>query len=197
MSQLNIQSFVYMWINIVNGKAYIGSHIGHLNDGYIGSGRIFQKAVKKHGIEKFQRVILFIIDGKHHTLIRDQETFFINKINSFWKSGLYNIRLRGDCGNQLEIASERRLEINRRISLAKKGKSRPDLRKPKSEAHKKAIANALRGKKLTPERIKNISLSKIGKKRITNKSKELSEKKVLHSNIESINTNGESNECAT
>lgn len=52
-------NFVYITTNIINGKQYIGSHAtNNINDGYIGSGRIFLKAVNKYGKQNFQREIL-------------------------------------------------------------------------------------------------------------------------------------------
>lgn len=52
--------FIYQWINLVNDKRYIGSHWGYEDDGYVGSGTLFKRAIKKHGIENFQRVIIII-----------------------------------------------------------------------------------------------------------------------------------------
>lgn len=34
-----MESFVYKWTNVNNGKEYIGYHKGHINDGYISSSR--------------------------------------------------------------------------------------------------------------------------------------------------------------
>lgn len=39
--------FVYKWTNRINGKMYIGSHAGTIDDGYVGSGRAFAAAIKK------------------------------------------------------------------------------------------------------------------------------------------------------
>lgn len=50
--------FVYMWTNKLNGKKYIGLHVGSLEDKYIGSGVAFNRAIKKYGIEHFNRSIL-------------------------------------------------------------------------------------------------------------------------------------------
>lgn len=50
--------FVYCWTNKINGKMYIGSHNGKKKN-YIGSGLSFLDAVKKYGIENFERDILY------------------------------------------------------------------------------------------------------------------------------------------
>lgn len=52
--------FVYRWTNTLNGKKYIGAHIGRPDDGYTGSGQAFRRAVRHHGIEAFEREILHL-----------------------------------------------------------------------------------------------------------------------------------------
>ena len=51
--------FVYKWINTKNNKWYIGSHAGTVDDGYIASGVLIKKALKKYGLESFTRDILY------------------------------------------------------------------------------------------------------------------------------------------
>ena len=41
--------FIYRTTNLINGKYYIGQHhTEDLNDGYLGSGRVFIQAIKKY-----------------------------------------------------------------------------------------------------------------------------------------------------
>ena len=49
--------FVYKWTDSSNGKSYIGSHHGKIDDGYIGSGIAFKRAYNKRP-ECFTREIL-------------------------------------------------------------------------------------------------------------------------------------------
>ena len=43
--------FIYLWINKITGKKYVGLHVGLPADKYVGSGVIFKRAVEKYGIE--------------------------------------------------------------------------------------------------------------------------------------------------
>lgn len=87
-------SFVYMWTNKVTGKKYIGSHIGRLDDGYIGSGKYFNNAVKSYGIENFFRTILFVLNGEHREEILDFEANLI-QASMNRNHALYNLCVRG------------------------------------------------------------------------------------------------------
>jgi hypothetical protein len=58
---------IYKTTNIVNGKFYIGKHqTKDLNDGYLGSGKLIRRAIKKYGMHNFHKEILFECCSEKH-----------------------------------------------------------------------------------------------------------------------------------
>lgn len=59
MKKQKVYHFVYKTTNLINQKIYIGKHsTKNLEDGYLGSGKYFFRAIKKYGKENFKREIL-------------------------------------------------------------------------------------------------------------------------------------------
>ena len=56
---------IYKTTNKINGKVYVGKHqTKDLSDAYMGSGKRLQRAITKHGIENFEKEILFVFDNE-------------------------------------------------------------------------------------------------------------------------------------
>lgn len=111
---------VYNITNKLNSNHYIGAHkTEDLDDGYMGSGVIINRALKKYGIENFSKEIIF-------RAVSEPIMYWIERMlvdEEFVKSKeTYNLKLGGDggwdfvnknCGNQGErlnknLSSEKR-----------------------------------------------------------------------------------------
>lgn len=87
MKTLNNYGFVYEWMNIINEMKYLGSHEGLENDGYIGSGIRFRRAIKKYGKDNFIRKIIY--RGENCKIIEDIE---LKKVNAANNPSYYNLK---------------------------------------------------------------------------------------------------------
>lgn len=76
--------YVYQITNLIDGKIYIGKHSTEdLEDGYMGSGSLLVRAIKKHGLENFRKVILETFQSSDEAFSRERElvsaAFVLNK----------------------------------------------------------------------------------------------------------------------
>ena len=88
---------VYKITNLINNKIYVGIHVtSNLEDGYMGSGSLIKRAIKKYGIANFKRENLVIFDNKEDML--KMETEIVN--SSFIQSdNTYNMCEGGSGGS--------------------------------------------------------------------------------------------------
>lgn len=96
---------VYKVTNKISGKFYIGTHkTKNLDDDYYGSGKYLKRAIEKHGIENFEKEILFVFDNYQDMF--DKETEIVNE-DFLAEENTYNLRIGGFGGwNYLNDGSE-------------------------------------------------------------------------------------------
>lgn len=129
--------YVYITTNTVNGKRYIGQTTKGEDAGYIGSGLILKRAVKKYGEENFTVEILAQADTKNE--LDTLERRYILEYDAINSKEFYNIASGGQGGNLGP-------KVNKLISEAVSGEK-----------------NGMYGKKLSPESIAKIQRTFIEK----------------------------------
>jgi hypothetical protein len=93
---------VYKTTNLKNGKHYIGVHkTDNPNDGYLGSGRAIEEAVRKYGRDSFNKEILFITESKEEAYKKEAELTV-----DFNTNKTYNMRIGGVGGFTKENANK-------------------------------------------------------------------------------------------
>lgn len=130
--------YIYRITNLINGKTYIGQHrYEKLDDGYMGSGVLILKAIKKHGKENFKKDIIEF-DIPTLELANDWEQMYILFERAKGKAE-YNI---ANGGNGIGTCSEKTRE---KLSNVLKGKPAPNKGKHPSEDTKKKMSESHKG----------------------------------------------------
>lgn len=176
--------YIYLIINKVNGKTYIGQHKSSkewYEDTYMGSGSILHQAKEKYRIENFEKFFIQYCNSKEE--MNEKEIFWISEYKKKGKAE-YNIADGGYTFSELshsKVSREKALDTRRKngtlkhsketkqkISEAMKGRTPWDKgikRGPCSKEIKKKISEANKGKHLSEETKKKIGLGHKGNKR--------------------------------
>lgn len=170
-----VEGFVYKWINTRNGKWYIGSHKGSVDDGYVGSGVIFRKAYKKHK-DYFIREIIYLGPD-----FREIEDLILKTLDAESDRNSYNVSNYAIGGTRHFHTSKKSKERMAAAGRSQKGKvvsqeAREKIRqkllgtkasdetKKKLSEMRKGKGNSFFGKQHTEETRRKISEKKKGKK---------------------------------
>ena len=150
---------VYKHVNRINRKQYIGitkqdpqNRWGNDGINYKTCPR-FWNAICKYGWDNFEHIILGTDLSK--SVARKMEKDLIKEFKTQDKEYGYNILEGGQCG-------ELPKEVREKMSMSMKG-NKNGLGHPCSEEKKKKISDAQKGKKLSEEHKRAISLAKTGK----------------------------------
>lgn len=95
--------YVYQIVNKTSGKIYVGVHkTNNLDDGYMGSGKYLRRAIKKEGIENFEKTILEFFENAENMFNREAEIVTLDFLS---KANTYNL-IKGGSLHGAEHASE-------------------------------------------------------------------------------------------
>jgi len=131
-------NLVYKTVNLVNDKIYIGVHCtDDLDDGYLGSGKLLKRAIKKYGRKIFKRYTLHdFITAEHAYGVEEiiVDKYFIlrdDNYNTAVGGGLPFKDRRHTKESKQKIGAAHKgipksAESNRKSSLSQKGFSRPE-----------------------------------------------------------------------
>lgn len=189
--------YIYITINLISNKKYIGKHKGTDFDRYYkGSGINLQKAIKKYGYENFETKIIEKCYSDEE--LNEREIYWINYYNAVNDRSFYNIAEGGTGGNTYAGKTEEEMiEIANKISEGLKGsnngnkgqyigeknsffgkhhteEAKERIRKklkgrPKPEGHGEKVSKGLKGKVRSKEHCENLSKALKGKPGTNNK----------------------------
>jgi len=171
-----MSGFVYKWINTINNKWYIGSHKGTVCDAYVGSGKVFIKAYKKHK-DSFIREIIYT--GEHFIEVEDLILKTLDALNDRMSYNMKNSAIGGDTSMYFTEESKRKMseasksmkgkkvitkEARLKTSNSLKGRVLPEEVKIKISEATKGSKNHFYGKKHSAESIRKISEANKGRR---------------------------------
>jgi group I intron endonuclease len=140
---------VYLTINKINGKCYVGSHsTNDLNDNYYGSGTAIKESLKKYKKDNFHKIILKHLNN--HIEARNLEKYYINLYDTLTPNG-YNISPTGGLtlgiGSHSDFSKEKIGKSNKGKKLSKETKEKMRLSKLNiSDETKRKIGEASRNR---------------------------------------------------
>ena len=82
--------YIYKTTNLINGKVYIGKHVGRFNSNYIGSGKHLKYSINKYGLIHFKIELVAYVTNKNE--LNKLEKYYISKARELLNSkNVYNI----------------------------------------------------------------------------------------------------------
>lgn len=113
--------YVYLTVNKVNNKGYVGQKLGMFNKYYYGSGTVFKKALKKYGKENFDRQILVYCSSQEE--LDREEIYHIDVYRRLYPYKLYNIA-KGGGGGGYPVSEETKKKVSITVELYKTYKAK-------------------------------------------------------------------------
>lgn len=151
---------IYKTSNLINGRIYVGKD-KHNNPKYLGSGNILNQAINKYGIKNFQKEILEYCNTEEE--LSDREKYWIDKLNSLYIHGGYNLTKGGEGGDTFTNKPEELKTITRnkisKISSLRNQKNielqrNNSIQNWKNDTYRNKVINGLKRSWTNIERVK-------------------------------------------
>lgn len=160
-----IQTFgyVYLTINQINHRAYVGKRSGVFKWWYVGSGKIIKQAVQKYGRENFTVEVLQQCDSQEE--LNQAEKDWIVYLNAHADPDFYNIAMGGEGNLGLKHTPESLALMSRPGPLNPMfGRRHKDLSIAAMRVALKGRPSSMKGRSHTDESKAKISAAKTGVK---------------------------------
>ena len=159
--------FIYKTTCVLTNNFYIGMHsTNDINDGYLGSGVLLLKSIKKYGRDSHVMEVLEYCYSRHELECRERQMVNEDLLSD---EKCLNLRLGGEGGYGIKHSDETKLKM----SISRRGKKL-------TEDHKKKVAEGNKGKIVSAETRKKQSDNK--KKMSDEYRAKLSDAKIGNSN---------------
>lgn len=137
-----MRGYIYLILNRINAKIYIGQHNGK-NKKYFASGTVIKKALEKYGEQAFLRTIIRYCNSKAE--LDYWERFFIDYYGTYENSYGYNLTVGGEGVEGFKHTQEQK----DKISLGNRGKKRtPEMNERNRQKHLgKKMPESMKAKK--------------------------------------------------
>lgn len=133
---------IYKTTNLLDGKFYIGMHkTNNLEDGYIGSGKILRRAIKKHGLENFRKDILFVFNTQQDMIDKEIELITEELVKN---PASYNLTVGGWGGNRITDSNHRTHSLSHMKEMSVRSQNAIKTDPLVRARHRKTVANNLK-----------------------------------------------------
>lgn len=134
-----IVHYVYKITNLINGNYYIGKHSADkIDDGYLGSGTLLMRAIKRYGVANFKKEIIQFCDTSKDAYDIESKLVTMAQVND---RACYNLVVGGNGAGSGEG----------NLNYGRTGDNHPLYKKTPSDETKRRLSDAHKGRHTGPD----------------------------------------------